>query len=158
MKSTIRTRALAPLAGIALLFATAACGSDDEAPPPSAPEPDLEMTMTEPPPDAAEEDTEQEASGDGDYCEMLQSFGNDVLAGAGSTDPDAAAGLVDAYREIAAVAPEDVAADWTAMADAMEALSDIDPADPEAAGQLEELGDLAAVSQRLGESVQSECG
>lgn len=154
MKSTIRTRAIAPLAGIALLFATAACGSDD-APPPSAPETDLELTMTDPP---AEEGTDQEAAAGGDYCDMLQSFGNDVLAGAGSTDPGAAAGMVDAYREIAAVAPDDIAADWTAMADAMQTLSDIDPADPEAASQLENLGDLAGISQRLGESVQSECG
>ncbi|RIQ22880.1 hypothetical protein [Jiangella rhizosphaerae] len=155
MKSTIRTRALAPLAGIALLFAASACGSDDEAPPPSAPESDLELTMTDPPADDA---ADEEAAAGGDYCETLQSFGDDVLAGAGSTDPDAAAGLVESYREIAAVAPDDVAADWTAMADAMQTLADIDPADPEAAGQLEDLGDLAAISQRLGESVQSECG
>ncbi|PZF79424.1 hypothetical protein [Jiangella anatolica] len=144
------TRALAvPLAGIALLFA-AACGSDDDAPPPSAPEgDDLELTMTDPPADSADA---------GDYCGLLESMGTDVLAGAGSSDPDAAAGLVDTYRDIAAVAPDDVAADWTALADAMQALADIDPADPDAMAELEDLGDLAAVSQRLGESVTTECG
>ncbi|WP_157987998.1 hypothetical protein [Jiangella endophytica] len=155
MKSTIRARAIVPLAGIALLFATAACGSDDPPPPPSAPESDLELTMTDPPADAAE-DTEQEAGGD--YCETLQSLGDDLLSGPSATDPDAASGLVDVYRDLAAAAPEDVAADWTAMADAMEALSDIDPADPEALEQLDQLGDLTEISQRLGESVQSECG
>ncbi|SEE33386.1 hypothetical protein [Jiangella alba] len=165
MKSTIRSRAIVPLAGIALIFATAACGSDD----PPAPEPpsadELELTMTEPPPseggDAEADDAEGDdaaAAGDGDYCGLLESMGNDLLSGSAATNPDAASGLVDVYRDLAAAAPDDVAADWTAMADAMESLANIDPADPEALEELEQLGDLTEVSQRLGESVQSECG
>ncbi|SDS25390.1 hypothetical protein [Jiangella sp. DSM 45060] len=164
MKSTIRSRAIVPLAGIALIFATAACGSDD----PPAPEPpsadELELTMTEPPPsegaDAEADDAGDDAAaaGDGDYCGLLESMGTDLLSGSAATDPDAASGLVDVYRDLAAAAPEDVAADWTAMADAMESLANIDPADPEALEELEQLGDLTEISQRLGESVQSECG
>lgn len=160
MKSTIRSRAIVPLAGIALIFATAACGSDD----PPAPEPpsadELELTMTEPPPSEGADDAGDDAAaaGDGDYCGLLESMGTDLLSGSAATDPDAASGLVDVYRDLAAAAPEDVAADWTAMADAMESLANIDPADPEALEELEQLGDLTEISQRLGESVQSECG
>lgn len=147
--------------GAGLLFSAAACGSDDDAPPAADGDvPTLESTAdagTDPDADSGADSGEPEQDGGGDYCAVLQQFGDDVLSGA-TGDPEGMGELVEVYREIAAAAPADAAADWTTMADAMETMSDIDYSDPDAADALAGLEDLGEVANRLGQQVQEECG
>lgn len=151
-----RTSTLAALSA-GLLLTLAACGGDDPPPAPDAGSTeDLELESTGEPDDGGDDSSDSGDAG-GEYCTLLNDFGDDILSGGSMTDPDAAAEFVDVYRQIADAAPEDIAADWTALADAMETMSTIDLADPDAASQLEEFDDLGEVSQRIGQHVTETC-
>ncbi|NEE01611.1 hypothetical protein [Phytoactinopolyspora halotolerans] len=159
------------LVGVTLLFTAAACDSDDEGDDTTASESENEeSTDTDATDnDSADTDSTDEESSDteqdsgestdaGDYCGTVQEFGTDVLNDSTAmTDPEAASGLVDAYRQIADAAPSDIAADWSAMADALETISDIDMSDPDAAAELEGLDDMMGAAQRISDHIMSEC-
>ncbi|WP_129669498.1 hypothetical protein [Phytoactinopolyspora endophytica] len=153
--------------GAALLFTTAACGSDDsDDTTASSSENDDSQTEDEPADAAdeqdaedAEEDTEdaEESMDSGDYCGKIEEFGNSILdSGSAIGDPDALPELVEAYREIASVAPADHAEDWNAMADAMDSIADLDMSDPDSLEDMEQL-DVEGAMTRIGEHVQSAC-
>lgn len=161
-----RRRALAGIALSAGLLFVAGCGSDDDSSDgdtAAAAEEDGAPADDAAADDVAADDAPADEPADpgpeegGSYCGLLEDMGTDMLNGAAAADADAAAELVGTFREISESAPDDIAADWVAMADAMELLSDIDYSDPDALAQLEELEDLAAVSQRIQDNVQSEC-
>jgi hypothetical protein len=92
------------------------------------------------------------------YCDLLEESGSALMNASSFSDPDAAANVAGTIREIADAAPNDIADDWRAMADAMETLADLDMSDPEALSQLDELGDLAGISGRVQQHAISECG
>ncbi|HEY9410416.1 MAG TPA: hypothetical protein VIP77_12610 [Jiangellaceae bacterium] len=162
MGTTILPRAgrlAGALIGAGLLLSVVGCGSEDEAPPPAPADPELTLEQTADPLSNGEEPEgeEPEADAGSDFCNVLEQFGDDILSA--PADPGEGTGeFVDVYREIAAAAPADAAADWNYMADAMEAMADIDYSDPDAAAQLAEFDDLGQVAERLGQQVQEECG
>lgn len=159
MSSTILTRSgriAGALISAGLVLSVVGCGSDDEVPPPAQADPELTLEQTAPPLSDNEE-PEQDAGGGGDYCDVLEKFGDDILSSAAGT-PEGTGEFVEVYREIAAAAPADAAEDWNFMADAMEAMADIDYSDPEAMDKLAEFENLGPVAERLGQQVQEECG
>src|SRR5690606_973431 len=118
------------------------------------------------------QDTETEASGDesaSEYCKKASESGQKILS------PDAtSADFVQVYRDIAAVAPEDIKADWTAIADSLETLqkaqedmANADTSDPEAAmeqlnkatKEMEKVSaDLEAATDAITKDLNERCG
>lgn len=91
------------------------------------------------------------------YCDEVKTFSEDMSAAMSSTDTDAKADFAESYQKIADVAPSEIKADYQTVADAMTTLAEIDLTDPESASALEEIGDLEAVTTRIGEHIESEC-
>lgn len=101
---------------------------------------------------AASDDAGSDGGDTSEYCAKLNEMGEDFAASVGQSmsDPEVAADFAEQVREVAEVAPDDVAADWATLADAMETLATIDITDPESAEELQQLSsDLTDASQRL---------
>lgn len=160
MSSTTLPRAgriAGALISAGMLFAVVGCGSDDAPPPAESTPADPDFTLKPTAPPLSNDEEPEQNAGGGDYCDVLEKFGDDILSSAAGT-PEGSGEFVEIYREIAAEAPADAAEDWNYMADAMEAMADIDYSDPEAMDKLAEFENLGQVAERLGQQVQEECG
>jgi hypothetical protein len=92
----------------------------------------------------------------------LEEIGN-AYANPDFEDPDALADITSQIQRVADSAPDDIKADWEALADGFSTLADIDfenldLEDPDAMDALQGLEDLDGASDRVGEHIESECG
>jgi hypothetical protein len=144
----------AVLAG-AVLLSLAACGGDDDPGSAASPSTSAEATQSAP------------ASGGSDFC--ARAAGIDQRVEAAMTDLEGANPSVsDAFTRIAEELramdpPEQIAADWDAMAAGLdrmaEAFADFDITDPDSLTALEQAeGDLSTASGNVETYLRDECG
>lgn len=82
-----------------------------------------------------------------DYCEVVEAHQAALTDMAASEDPGAIFGALDAYDDLHAAAPRDIADDWTAVVEPLHALEDvlrdhgIDPSSYSAESPPEDLHD-----------------
>jgi hypothetical protein len=166
---------LSLLGAAALTMSLAACGGDDngneEAPgitpmserddeDDAAEDDATEDQATDDDVDDATEDqaTDNEASGaGGDYCSEVEAMGLAMMNPPDPTDGEAVGNAGDTFKAIADIAPDDIKADWQAMADAFDLIAEIDYTDPDSIAALEQL-DVEVSADRITDHLMSECG
>ncbi|NDL58429.1 hypothetical protein [Phytoactinopolyspora mesophila] len=98
----------------------------------------------------------------GNYCDLLEEIGN-AYANPDFEDPNALDDIASQMQRVADAAPDDIKADWEALADGFGDIADVDfenldLEDPAAMDALQGLEELGGASDRVGDHIESECG
>jgi hypothetical protein len=147
----------AHLAGAAAVVLLAACGGGGS-------EADSSATGSAAQPDAAETTA---GSGEADFCTQAAGIDervDEALADLEGNDPSVAEAFRQIAEELRAIqAPDEIAADWNALAGGLDRLSesfaDFDVTDPESLAAMEQAeGDLSRASTNVENYLRDECG
>jgi hypothetical protein len=147
----------AHLAGAAAVVLLAACGGGGS-------EADSSATGSAAQPDAAETTA---GSGEADFCTQAAGIDervDEALADLEGNDPSVAEAFRQIAEELRAIqAPDEIAADWNALAGGLDRLSesfaDFDVTDPESLAAMEKAeGDLSRASTNVENYLRDECG
>jgi hypothetical protein len=147
----------AQLAGAAAVVLLAACGGGGS-------EADSSATGSAAQPDAGETTG---GSGEADFCTQAAGIDervDEALADLEGNDPSVAEAFRQIAEELRAIeAPDEIAADWSALAGGLDRLSesfaDFDVTDPESLAAMEKAeGDLSRASSNVENYLRDECG
>jgi hypothetical protein len=147
----------AHLAGAAAVVLLAACGGGGS-------EADSSATGSAAQPDAGETTG---GSGEADFCTQAAGIDervDEALADLEGNDPSVAEAFRQIAEELRAIeAPDEIAADWSALAGGLDRLSesfaDFDVTDPESLAAMEKAeGDLSRASSNVENYLRDECG